>query len=172
MPVLVDIRAVLAVVIPIVVGLLGTNVGLLVFIIKGLVRRYDPLITDVGDLKQDHIRTEERLRASNDRQRDIIELIDAKFENLIIRHSVLERQYREAQLRDAEMRKRDAEREAEMRKIDEERRKLEAEREADREAERERQNVEMQSQHAEMQRNISDLREGLREIKARIDNEE
>ena len=179
MPLLVDIRVVLAVVVPIVVGLLGTNVGLIVFIIKGLVRRYDPLITEVAELKQDSVRSEERLRASNDRIRDMIELMDAKLESLIVRHGMLEQQHREARERDAE---RDAERlrqDAERRKIDDERRKMEAEIDAQirkldaaRDADRQRHLAVMQGQHAEMQRDISELQEGLREIKARIENED
>ena len=165
MPLYVDIRVVLAVVVPIVVGLLGTNVGLIVFIIKGLVRRYDPLITEVAELKQDSVRNEERLRASNDRIRDMIELMDAKLESLIVRHGMLEQQHKEARERDAakdaERRKLDDERDAERRKLDDER-----------DAERQRHLAVMQGQHAEMQRDISELQEGLREIKARIDDED
>ena len=165
MPLLVDIRVVLAVVVPIVVGLLGTNVGLIVFIIKGLVRRYDPLITEVAELKQDSVRNEERLRASNDRIRDMIELMDAKLESLIVRHGMLEQQHKEARERDAakdaERRKLDDERDAERRKLDDER-----------DAERQRHLAVMRGQHAEMQRDISELQEGLREIKARIENED
>lgn len=172
MPLLVDIRVVLAVVVPIVVGLLGTNVGLIVFIIKGLVRRYDPLITEVAELKQDSVRNEERLRASNDRIRDMIELMDAKLESLIVRHGMLEQQHKEARERDAakdaERRKLDDERDAERRRLDTERRKLDDERDA----ERQRHLAVMQGQHAEMQRDISELQEGLREIKARIDDED
>ena len=190
MPLLVDIRVVLAVVVPIVVGLLGTNVGLIVFIIKGLVRRYDPLITEVAELKQDSVRNEERLRASNDRIRDMIELMDAKLESLIVRHGMLEQQHKEARERDAakdaERRKLDDERDAERRrldterrKLDDDRRKMEAEKDSarrklddERDAERQRHLAVMQGQHAEMQRDISELQEGLREIKARIDDED
>lgn len=212
MPVYVDIRLVLAVVIPIVVALLGANAGLVVFIIKGLARRYDPLITEVAELKQDSVRSEERLRAANARQRDMIELMDAKLESLIVRHGMLERQHTEARKldaeRDAERRRLDEERDAERRKLDEkmdaERRKLDAERDAERrrldaerremdnerrkteaemdaqrrklddqrDAERQRYLAVMQRQHAEIQRDISELQEGLREIKARIDDDE
>ena len=190
MPLYVDIRVVLAVVVPIVVGLLGTNFGLIVFIIKRLVGRYDPLITEVAELKQDSVRSEERLRASNDRIRDMIELMDAKLESLIVRHGMLEQQHKEARERDAakdaERRKLDDERDAERRrldterrKLDDDRRKMEAERDAarrklddERDAERQRHLAVMQGQHAEMQRDISELQEGLREIKARIDDED
>jgi len=172
MPVYVDIRIVLAVVVPIAVGLLGTNVGLVVFIIKGLVRRYDPLITDVAELKQDSVRSEERLRAANARQRDMIELVDAKLESLIVRHGLLEREHREARERDAAL-------DAERRKLDEERRKMEAARDterreldAERDAARQKQLAVMENQHTEIQRDISELQEGLREIKARIDDED
>ena len=190
MPLYVDIRVVLTVVVPIVVGLLGTNIGLIVFIIKGLVGRYDPLITEVAELKRDSVRSEERLRAANARQHDIIELMDAKLESLIVRHGTLEQQHREARERDAakdaERRKLDDERDAERRrldterrKLDDDRRKMEAERDAarrklddERDAERQRHLAVMQGQHAEMQRDISELQEGLREIKARIDDED
>ena len=183
MPVYVDIRIVLAVVVPVAVGLLGTNVGLVVFIIKGLIRRYDPLITDVAELKQDSVRSEERLRAANARQRDMIELVDAKLESLIVRHGLLEREHREARERDAaldaERRKLDEARDAERRRLDEERRKMEAARDterreldAERDAARQKQLAVMENQHTEMQRDISELQEGLREIKARIDDED
>ena len=190
MPLLVDIRVVLTVVVPIVVGLLGTNIGLIVFIIKGLVGRYDPLITEVAELKRDSVRSEERLRAANARQHDMIELMDMKLESLIMRHGMLEQQHKEARERDAERdaerRKlddeRDAERrrlDAERRRLDDDRRKMEAERDAarrklddERDAERQRHLAVMQGQHAEMQRDISELQEGLREIKARIDAED
>ena len=190
MPLLVDIRVVLTVVVPIVVGLLGTNIGLIVFIIKGLVGRYDPLITEVAELKRDSVRSEERLRAANARQHDMIELMDAKLESLIMRHGMLEQQHKEARERDAERdaerRKLDDERDAERRrldterrKLDDDRRKMEAERDAarrklddERDAERQRHLAVMQGQHAEVQRDISELQEGLREIKARIDDED
>ena len=141
------------------------------------------MITEVAELKRDSVRSEERLRAANARQHDMIELMDTKLESLIMRHGMLEQQHKEARERDAERdaerRKLDDERDAERRKLDDDRRKMEAERDAarrklddERDAERQRHLAVMQGQHAEMQRDISELQEGLREIKARIENDE
>lgn len=60
------------------------------------------MITEVAELKQDSVRSEERLRAANARQHDMIELMDAKLESLIMRHGMLEQQHKEARDRDAD----------------------------------------------------------------------
>lgn len=82
MPSLVVIRSAPDAVSPITSGLLGTNIGLILFIPKWLVGRCDPLITHTAYVEERSVPNNGRLRATNTRQRDSSALINARCRNL------------------------------------------------------------------------------------------
>lgn len=105
MPSLVVMRADPTAESPITSDLLGTNIGLIVFIDKWLGGRYDPLITHTAYVEERSVPNNGRLRAANARQRGNSALIDAKFDDLTFRLGTPEKQYIKPQKRDAEWRK-------------------------------------------------------------------
>ena len=97
-------------------------------------------------VESDRAHNDHRWQVSRDSRRDLIEFVDVKFAGMADRNRVIEQGHAEIQRRYDEMRRQHVE--------------------------IQRQHGEILNQHVGMQRDIEELREGLREIRDRIDAED